>query len=116
MHVRTGVHVRECICLCLLIIHGYFFQTKYYALLCMIYSSVSQAAVFYFFYFLESGGQLEFGRCRVLGSQGHCGELVIVKVLGITLFQLFTNRLLSLSAKGARCKVSAKKSCGAFPS
>lgn len=45
VHVHTGVHVCECICLCLLIIHGYFFQTKHYALLCMIYGSVSQAAV-----------------------------------------------------------------------
>lgn len=48
VRVRTDVHVCErvhmCICLRLLIIHAYFFQTECYALFCMIYSLMSQAA------------------------------------------------------------------------
>lgn len=59
-HVCTGARENAycmCICLRLLIIRGYFFQTRCYALFCMIYSPASQAAGLVLC-------QLQFGRAE----------------------------------------------------
>lgn len=91
---RACERVHMCICLCLLIIHGYFFQAKRYALLCMIYNPTSQAA--------GLSCETAFGRSSVFGSQGQHGEPAIAFHFCRFLRVFFALRF-SPSAKGAEC-------------
>lgn len=108
LHRRACVW--ECICayVCLLIIHGYFFQTESYALFCMIYSHMSQAAGLFFM--RERERRRLWIEPEWWGLRDNTVNRPQQGAVHHSLLQLFMIQPVSLSAKGARCKLSAKKS------
>lgn len=103
---RVQVHT-ACACVRCLIIYGYFFQTICYALLCMIYSTTSQAffSSLFFFFLLNSS----FEKKRVLGSWGHNGKPASARCCSSFSAFAFYYSAQQLLVKVRMCKISAGK-------